>query len=415
MIAGGLSEREDMQALVDERGTVLSVSDVLGTVNELGLDSAQMNSLLNIDPDVVRASAESEAGMINIFMGLAESYFAAAGVERDLPDVGAALDRVAAELGRELAQVEVVGADARAVAAGITLSLATDGGNVNLPGVENGFSVSLAADPETGDMVGGVSARDFLSVAQNLAVTDSDEGAFVVGIDGGAVMSLTAEWVDGEVVRSPFEGLGKGELVATVAIEDLAGNVNTATASDYIEGDFTLDTSADVDGDLEASVSDSDIITNESEAADVSQLLTGIDEDAASVSVQITDGTNTVRVDATNDGSGWVVADLDLSSFADGALTVSAMVTDRAGNTADASSGFTLDTSADLDDAFTVSVAADDQVTNAAESTDVSLSLAGDADAASVSVKILTERTQSMRTRPTTCGWVVADQDPSSL
>ena len=124
-------------------------------------------------------------------------------------------------------------------------------------------------------MVGGVSARDFLSVAQNLAVTDSDEGAFVVGIDGGAVMSLTAEWVDGEVVRSPFEGLGKGELVATVAIEDLAGNVNTATASDYIEGDFTLDTSADVDGDLEASVSDSDTVTNLSESADVSSYWPG--------------------------------------------------------------------------------------------------------------------------------------------
>ena len=26
----------DMQALVDERGTILSVADILGTVNELG-------------------------------------------------------------------------------------------------------------------------------------------------------------------------------------------------------------------------------------------------------------------------------------------------------------------------------------------------------------------------------------------
>ena len=83
----------------------------------------------------------------------------------------------------------------------------------------------------------------------------------------------------------------------------------------------------------------------------MSQSLTGIDEDAAML-VQITDGTNTVRVDATNDGSGWVVADLDPSSFADGAPTVSAMVTDQAGNTVDASSGRILDTSADLDDAF---------------------------------------------------------------
>ena len=98
MIAVGLSEREDMQALVDERGTVLSVADVLGTVNELGLDAAQIDSILNLDPDAVRASAESETGMINIFMNLAESYFTAAGIDRALPDVGGALDRVSAVL-----------------------------------------------------------------------------------------------------------------------------------------------------------------------------------------------------------------------------------------------------------------------------------------------------------------------------
>ena len=390
MIAVGLSEREDMQALVDERGTVLSVADVLGTVNELGLDAAQIDSILNLDPDVVRASAESETGMINIFMNLAESYFTAAGIDRALPDVGGALDRVSAVLGRELAQVEIVGADADAAAAGVTLSLATDGGNVDLAGIEDGFSVSLSLDPETGNMVGGVSARDFLSVAQNLAVTDSAEGAFVAGLDGGALMSLTAEWLDGDVARSPFEGLGKGELVATVGVEDLAGNVDTATASDFIEGDFTLDTSADLGDAFTVSVAADDQVTNLAESTDVSLSLSGIDSDAASVSVEITDGANTVNADATNDGSGWVVADQDLSGLADGALTVSATVTDQAGNSAPAvSASLTLDTSADLGDAFTVSVAADDQVTNLAESTDVSLSLAGiDSDAASVSVEI---------------------------
>ena len=148
MIAGGLSQREDMQALVDERGTILSVADVLGTVNELGLDAGQVNSLLNLDPDVVRESAD--AGQIGFFMGLA-GYFESAGIDRDLPDVGAVLDRVAAELGRELAQVEVVGADAGAVAAGVSLTLATDGGNLELPDVAelpdigNSFSVSARA------------------------------------------------------------------------------------------------------------------------------------------------------------------------------------------------------------------------------------------------------------------------------
>ena len=72
-----------------------------------------------------------------------------------------------------------MGADAGAVAAGVSLSLATDGGNLELPDVAelpdigNSFSVALELDPETGNLEGGVSARDFLSVAQNLAMVFS--------------------------------------------------------------------------------------------------------------------------------------------------------------------------------------------------------------------------------------------------
>ena len=257
-------------------------------------------------------------------------------------------------------------------------------------------------------MVGGVSARDFLSVAQNLAVTDSAEGAFVAGLDGGALMSLTAEWLDGDVARSPFEGLGKGELVATVGVEDLAGNVDTATASDFI-GDFTLDTSADLGDAFTVSVAADDQVTNLAESTDVSLSLAGIDGDAASVSVEITDGA-TVNADATIRRKR-MVSDQNLSSLADGTLTVSATVTDAAGNSAPAvSASLTLDTSADLGDAFTVSVA-DDQVTNLAESTDVSLSLSGiDSDAAVSLLRSLTLVTtlsllMRLTTIPLVTGW----------
>ena len=135
-------------------------------MNELGLDAGQVNSLLNLDPDVVRESAD--AGRLFLH-GPRRSRFESAGIDRDLPDVGAVLDRVAAELGRELAQVEIVGADAGAVAAGVSLSLATDGGNLELPDVAelpdigNSFSVALELEPETGNLEGGVSARDFLA------------------------------------------------------------------------------------------------------------------------------------------------------------------------------------------------------------------------------------------------------------
>ena len=113
-----------------------------------------------------------------------------------------------------------------------------------------------------------------------------------------------------------------------------------------------------------------------------------------------------------------MVADQDLSALADGTLTVSATVTDAAGNSADAvSDTLTLDTSADLDELFTVSVAADDAVTNAAESTNVTLSLSGiDADASSVSVAITDgETTVTADASYGESGWVVADQDLSGL
>ena len=72
--------------------------------------------------------------------------------------------------------------------------------------------------------------------------------------------------------------------------------------------------------------------------------LSGIDADAVSVSVEITDGTNSVSTNATNDGSGWVVADQNLSTLDDGTLTVSATVTDQAGNSANVSTTLELDT-----------------------------------------------------------------------
>ena len=197
----------------------------------------------------------------------------------------------------------------------------------------------------------------------------------------------------------------------SATVTDQAGNSAPA-----VSASLTLDTSADLGDAFTVSVAADDQVTNLAESTDVSLSLAGIDGDAASVSVEITDdGTNTVNADATNDGSGWVVADQDLSGLADGALTVSATVTDQAGNSAPAvSASLTLDTSADLGDAFTVSVAADDQVTNLAESTDVSLSLAGiDGDAASVSVEI-SDGTNTVNADATNDGsWmVVADQRP---
>ena len=165
---------------------------------------------------------------------------------------------------------------------------------------------------------------------------------------------------------------------ATVGVEDLAGNVAMATASDFIEGDFTLDTSADLEEVFTVSVAADDVVTNLAESTDVSLSLSGIDADASGVSVEITDGVDTVTADASYSEGGWVVAD-HLSGFADGTLTVTASVTDVAGNSADAvSASLTLDTVADLGgDLNGVFVDGADSVVNADEAAEGAIFVSG--------------------------------------
>ena len=110
--------------------------------------------------------------------------------------------------------------------------------------------------------------------------------------------------------------------------------------------------------------------------------LSGIDSDAASVSVEISDaGDNSVTANATYDDStgNWMVSDQNLSSLNDGTLTVSATVTDAAGNSAPAvSASLTLDTVADLgSDLSGIFVDGDDSVMNADEAADGAILVSG--------------------------------------
>ncbi|MFL7031834.1 Ig-like domain-containing protein [Vibrio cyclitrophicus] len=70
--------------------------------------------------------------------------------------------------------------------------------------------------------------------------------------------------------------------------------------------------------------------------------LGGVDADAVSVKVTFSDGTNSVVVDATETGV-WSVADADLTSLTDGNITVTALVTDDAGNTKEATDTLDLE------------------------------------------------------------------------
>ena len=158
----------------------------------------------------------------------------------------------------------------------------------------------------------------------------------------------------------------------TALVTDDAGN--TKSVSDTLD----LDTTADADSNFAVTVASSDEVTNAAEAGDVSVTLSGVDADAVSVKVTFSDGTNSVVVDATTDASGnWVVADADLTSLTDGNITVTALVTDDAGNTKSVSDDAVKETTSPTitsDTAFTYS---ENQSTNATVATLKATDLSG--------------------------------------
>ena len=109
--------------------------------------------------------------------------------------------------------------------------------------------------------VSGLTARDFLSIGQNLATMTDTAGDAVIGIDEHAIMRVGLSWDEAGTMRSPLAELGKGELTATVSVTDVHGNTNSSPeAKAYVDPDFTLDMYAaplegiDIENDTNAQV-----------------------------------------------------------------------------------------------------------------------------------------------------------------
>ncbi len=159
---------------------------------------------------------------------------------------------------------------------------------------------------------------------------------------------------------------------------DTAGNSKTVATK------LTLDTSADSDNNLSVTV---DTVINNGEKTEVISTLSGVDSDAKTVVVTYTDkrwqrSPANTTYDAIN--KQWKVEKANLSSLADGEISVSAKVTDTAGNSKTVAAKLTLDTSADSDNNLSVTV---DTVINNAGKTQVISTLSGvDSDAKTVVV-----------------------------
>ncbi|MCU4677739.1 Ig-like domain-containing protein, partial [Catenovulum sp. 2E275] len=193
------------------------------------------------------------------------------------------------------------------VAPVITTPIATD--NVINAAEDNSLSLSGTAEADATIDV------SIIDSANNAPVTAQ------VTADGSGNWTLTGSEID-------VSSLTNGSLTINVTQTDVAGNrSNAATATVNLDNTIVAPS-------ITTPIESDDII-NAAEDNDV--LITGTGAEAnATVDIAITDGSYTDTAQVTADGSGnWSIAgsELDVSSFNNGNLTVSATQTDTAGNT----------------------------------------------------------------------------------
>ena len=248
---------------------------------------------------------------------------------------------------------------------------ATDGaGNVSadatvqdivIDGTAPTAPVITAISTDTGTVGDKITSDTTLTISGT-----AEAGASVrVSLGGTQVGSAVTADANGAWSYTHDATLAQANHSFTAVATDSASNASSATSPAYV---VKVDTDADTDSNFAVAFATADDTTNASEVSHVSMTLSGVDSDAASVSVSIDDaavGSPIVR-SASKVGSDWVVPDVDISTLSDGTVTVTATVTDDAGNTATATDTLTLDTTAPT---ATIAVIAGDDEINVAENT----------------------------------------------
>ncbi|WP_303680773.1 Ig-like domain-containing protein, partial [Pelodictyon luteolum] len=208
-----------------------------------------------------------------------------------------------------------------------------------------------------------------------------------------------------------ISALTNGTITVTANVSDLAGNP-AAEASKTLTLDNatpTISIATTLEGDNKVNASeDADVV--------VSGSTSGV-EDGRTVNVTLSDGTNSVTTTATVSSNGWTAAAADISALTNGDITVTANVSDAAGNpAAQASKTVVLDNVAPT--IFIATTLEGDNKVNAAEDGDVVVSgtTSGVEDGRTVNVT-LSDGTNSVTTTATVSsnGWSATAADISTL
>ena len=207
-----------------------------------------------------------------------------------------------------------------------------------LNGVEDQVFLSLEHEADNNVYTDGLSARDFISIGQNVLALQDVDGYAEVGLATDAFMRMAVNLDDG---GGPFTDLGKGLVTATVTVADIHGNVASASSSEYVDPNTVDDSAETLTGiDIDNDTSFADRITSDGSLS-------------SPTNVEMTDGVPATVYYSMNGTDGWVT-DPDTLSLVQGSNTVSFKQVDAAGNESTvASVTFDYDTVAPSVDSIT--------------------------------------------------------------
>ncbi|MBU2912486.1 T9SS type A sorting domain-containing protein [Reichenbachiella agariperforans] len=158
--------------------------------------------------------------------------------------------------------------------------------------------------------------------------------------------------------------LDEGGVDVSVSVSDVAGNSYSATTALTIDKSISLAITTPIESDDVVSLSESETVVVSGTTSDV--------ESGRTVTVTFDDGTNPVVTALPNiSGSAWSTGDVDISGLDEGTITVTASVSDVAGNSTSDNETVTLDKSANITVGTPIEI---DDVVNGAEDQDVVVS-----------------------------------------
>ena len=185
---------------------------------------------------------------------------------------------------------------------------------------------SFAVDNTDPDAPTITSVTDPVNAANETSVEvtgDAEDGATVdVTVSDGTTSETGQTTSDGTwSLTIDVSSLADGTLTVTATATDAAGNTSTASETTQVDKDTGAPAAPTI-------TSATDPVTSDNETA---VEITGDAENGATVDVTISDGTTSESGQTTSDGT-WSLT-IDVSSLADGTLTVTATASDAAGNT----------------------------------------------------------------------------------